>query len=339
MTPPASAEPAAPADFQGLGIPPRKDLLQIRSLSLEEIEFVLANAATFKAVFRRRVKKVPTLRGRHVLTLFYEPSTRTLSSFEVAASRLSADVTHFSVSSSAVVKGESILDTVATLEAMQVDYLIVRHSASGVPSLIARHTNASVISAGDGWHAHPTQALLDAFTLREVWPDLGGRRVLIVGDILHSRVARSTSTIFHKLGAEVAVLGPGTLVPDTRWDWMRAFKTFDDALAWQPDVIYLLRIQSERLDRDPFFPSLGEYHRCFGVTDERFRRIAGEGIYLMHPGPVNRGVELVDAVMTYERSLINQQVENGIAVRMASLYWLRPGAASPGLTSAGQGAG
>jgi aspartate carbamoyltransferase catalytic subunit len=304
---------------------PRKDLLQIRTLDREEIEFVLGNARTFKDVFKRRVKKVPTLRGRHVLTLFYEPSTRTLSSFEVAASRLSADVTHFFVPGSSVVKGESILDTVDTLEAMQVDYLIVRHGASGVPSLIARHSSASVINAGDGWHAHPTQALLDAFTLREIWPDLAGRRVLIVGDILHSRVARSTSTILHKLDAEVSILGPGTLIPDTRWEWLRAFRTFDEALAWQPDVIYLLRIQSERLDNDPFFPSLGEYHRYYGVTDERFRRIADDGIYLMHPGPVNRGVELVDAVMTYERSLINQQVENGIAVRMSCLYWLRPG--------------
>jgi aspartate carbamoyltransferase catalytic subunit len=303
---------------------PRKDLLQIRSLSREEVEFVLANAATFKEVFKRRVKKVPTLRGKHVLTLFYEPSTRTLSSFEVAASRLSADVTNFSVSTSSIVKGESILDTVDTLEAMQVDYLIVRHSSSGVPTLIARHTTASVISAGDGWHAHPTQALLDAFTLRELWPELAGKRILIVGDILHSRVARSTSTILHKLNAEVGVLGPGTLVPDTRWDWMRAFHTFDEALAWKPAVIYLLRIQSERLDRDPFFPSLSEYHRYYGVTDERFRRLAADGIYIMHPGPVNRGVELVDAVMTYERSLINQQVENGIAVRMACLYWLQP---------------
>ncbi|MGI8603719.1 MAG: aspartate carbamoyltransferase catalytic subunit [Verrucomicrobiales bacterium] len=306
----------------------RKDLLQIRSLSRDEIEFVLSNARTFKEVFNRRVKKVPTLRGRHVLTLFYEPSTRTRSSFEVAASRLSADVTNFSVSTSSVVKGESILDTVETLEAMQVDYLIVRHGASGVPNLIARHTKASVINAGDGWHAHPTQALLDAFTLREIWPDLTGKRVLIAGDILHSRVARSTSTILHKLGAVVGVLGPGTLVPDTRWDWLQAFRTFDEALAWNPEVIYLLRVQSERLERDPFFPSLGEYHRYYGVTDERFRRLADAGIYVMHPGPVNRGVELVDAVMTYDRSLINEQVENGIAVRMSCLYWLRPASAA-----------
>lgn len=308
-----------------MNLPRRKDLLSIAPLDIQEIELVLANASHFKTLFQRRVKKVPTLRGRHVLTLFYEPSTRTLSSFEVAANRLSADVTNFSVSTSSVVKGESILDTVETLEAMQVDYIIVRHSASGVASLIARHSRASVINAGDGWHAHPTQALLDAFTLREIWPDLTGRRIVIVGDLLHSRVARSTSTIFHRLGAEVAVLGPGTLIPDTRWDWLRKFRTFDDVLLWKPDVVYLLRIQNERLGADPFFPSLGEYHRHFGVTDERFARLAAEGIYIMHPGPVNRGVELVDAVMSYDRCLINHQVENGIAIRMACLHWLQPG--------------
>ena len=307
---------------------PRKDLLDIRTLDEEEIEFVLSNARTFKEVFKRRVKKVPTLRGKHVLNLFYEPSTRTLSSFEIAANRLSADVTNFSVSSSSVTKGESILDTIETLESMQVDYLIVRHGASGVPNLIARHSKASVLNAGDGWHAHPTQALLDAFTLREIWPDLTGKKIVIVGDILHSRVARSTSTLLHKLGAEVAILGPGTLVPQARWDWLKVYGTFDEALAWKPDVIYLLRVQSERLNGEPFFPSLGEYHRHFGVSDERFERIAGEGIYVMHPGPVNRGVELVDSVMTYERSLINQQVENGIAVRMSCLYWLKPDTAN-----------
>jgi aspartate carbamoyltransferase catalytic subunit len=303
---------------------PRKDLLSISALDLDEIEFVLENARTFKEVFNRRVKKVPTLRGRHVLTLFYEPSTRTLSSFEVAAHRLSADVTNFSVSTSSVVKGESILDTVETLESMQVDYVIVRHSASGVPHLIARHSKASVLNAGDGWHAHPTQALLDAFTLREIWPDLTGKRIVVVGDLLHSRVARSTSTILQRLGAEVAVLGPGTLIPDTRWPWLHKFRTFDEVLKWQPDVVYLLRIQNERLGGDPFFPSLAEYHRHFGVTDERFQILTDRGVYVMHPGPVNRGVELVDAVMSYERCLINQQVENGIAVRMSCLYWLRP---------------
>jgi len=305
--------------------PPRKkDLIDIRSLDRAEIDYLLETAKPFKDLFRQSVKKTPVLQGKSVLTLFYEPSTRTRSSFEIAAKRLSADVTNFTVASSSVVKGETILDTVDTLQAMRVDYIIVRHQASGVPDLIARHTRASVINAGDGWHAHPTQALLDAFTLREVFPEQAGRRVLIVGDLQHSRVARSTSRIFQKLGVEVAVLGPGTLLPDTRPSWLRAFHTFDEAFAWKPDVIYLLRVQRER-QQDRFFPSVHEYHRFFGVTAERLEHVRGEGIYIMHPGPVNRGVELVDGVMDYERCLINQQVENGIAVRMAVLYWLKPG--------------
>ncbi len=306
-------------------VPPRKkDLIDIRSLSREEVEYLLESAKPFKELFSQSVKKVPTLQGKSVLTLFYEPSTRTRSSFEIAAKRLSADVTNFAVSTSAVVKGESILDTVDTLQAMRVDYVIVRHQASGVPGLIARHTRASVLNAGDGWHAHPTQALLDAFTLREVHPETAGRRVLIVGDLQHSRVARSTSRIFHMLGAEVAALGPGTLVPSHRPEWLRTFSNFEAAFAWRPDVIYLLRVQRER-QHDQFFPSVHEYHHQYGVTAERLNRIRGEGIHIMHPGPVNRGVELVDAVMDYERTLINRQVENGIAVRMAVLYWLKPG--------------
>lgn len=304
-------------------IPPRKDLLDIESLSLEEIEFLLKTAGPFKELFAKSVKKVPTLRGKSVLTLFYEPSTRTRTSFEIAAKRLSADVTNFTISSSSVTKGESVLDTVDTLQAMNVDYIVVRHGASGIPNLIARHTNASVVNAGDGFHAHPTQALLDAYTLREIFPAPAGRKVLIVGDILHSRVARSTSRIFRKLDVEVGVLGPGTLVPEGRPAELRAFRSFDEAFAWKPEVIYLLRIQLER-QKAQFFPSLREYHHVYGLTNERFRRVAGEGIWIMHPGPVNRGVELVDAVMNYERCLINQQVENGIATRMAVLYWLKP---------------
>jgi aspartate carbamoyltransferase catalytic subunit len=304
-------------------IPARKDLLDIESLSIGEIEFLLKTAEPFKDLFAKSVKKVPTLRGKSVLTLFYEPSTRTRSSFEIAAKRLSADVTNFAVQSSSVVKGESVLDTIDTLQAMKVDYIVVRHQASGIPNLIARHTNASVVNAGDGSHAHPTQAILDAYTLREVYPDAAGKKVLIVGDILHSRVARSTSRMFRKLGVEVRVLGPGTLVPDGRPPEMAAFRSFDDAFAWKPDVIYLLRIQLER-QKAQFFPSLREYHQVYGVTNERFKRVADEGIWIMHPGPVNRGVELVDGVMNYERCLINQQVENGIATRMAVLYWLKP---------------
>ena len=301
----------------------RKDLLDIESLTNAEIELVLANARPFKDLIRRSVKKVPPLRGRHVLTLFYEPSTRTRSSFEIAAKRLSADVTNFTVSTSSVVKGESIIDTIDTLQAMQVDYIIVRHGSSGVPNLIARHTAASVINAGDGNHAHPTQALLDAFTMKEVCGDFAGRRVVIVGDVLHSRVARSTSTILRKLGTQVGFFGPGPLIPDDRHPDIRTFHTFDEVFDWKPDIIYLLRIQMER-QKDQFFPSLHEYHRLYGVTEERLATIRDRGIYIMHPGPVNRGVELVDSVMTYEKTLINQQVENGIAARMAVLHWLQP---------------
>jgi aspartate carbamoyltransferase catalytic subunit len=301
----------------------RKDLLDIESLSIDEIEYLLKTAEPFKELFRRSVKKVPTLRGKTVLTLFYEPSTRTRTSFEVAANRLSADVTNFEVSTSSVVKGESILDTIETLQAMRTDYIVIRHGVSGVPALIAKHTKASVLNAGDGFHAHPTQALLDAFTVREVYPEMAGKKILIVGDILHSRVARSTSTIMRKLGMEVSVLGPGTLVPRGRHDYMNAFWKWEDAFAWKPDVVYLLRVQMER-QQQQFFPSLGEYHSVYGLTSERFKQLQGEGTWLMHPGPVNRGVEIVDEAMAYERCLINQQVENGIATRMAALYWLKP---------------
>lgn len=304
---------------------PRKDLLDIASLQDDEIQFVLANAVPFKDLFRRSVKKVPTLKGRTMLTLFYEPSTRTRSSFEVAASRLSADVTHFDVESSSVVKGESVLDTVETLEAMKVDYIVVRHKQSGIPNLIARNTAASVINAGDGWHAHPTQALLDAFTLREVFGDTRGSRVLIVGDIQHSRVARSTSLLLRRLGSQVAYLAPGSLMPREIPEEIPQFGNWADALEWKPDVVYLLRVQSERLD-EPFFPSAAEYHRQYGLTDARVAILRERRTYLMHPGPVNRGVEITDKGMNYERSLINAQVENGIAVRMSVLYWLRPGA-------------
>jgi len=266
---------------------------------------------------------VPPLRGKTVLTLFYEPSTRTRSSFEIAAKRVSADVTNFTVGSSSVVKGESVLDTIDTLQAMKCDYVVVRHAAAGVPNMISKHTKASVVNAGDGFHAHPTQALLDAFTLRETFEDLTGKKILIVGDILHSRVARSVGQICEKLGMEIGVLGPGSLIPQARPKFMRKFYTYDEALAWKPDAIYLLRVQLER-QNDQFFPSLNEYHKIYGLTEERFRQVEGEGTWVLHPGPVNRGVELGDDVMTYERTLINQQVENGIAVRMAVLYWLQP---------------
>ena len=304
---------------------PHKDLLQIEDLNREEIESILAAAQPFKELFKRSVKKVPTLQGKTVLSLFYEPSTRTSSSFEVAANRLSADFTSLAVASSSVVKGETVLDTVDTLEAMRADYIIIRHKKAGIPNLVAEHTDASVINAGDGFHAHPTQALLDASTLYDVFGslDFSGKRILIVGDILHSRVARSTSRIMTMLGAEVRVLGPGTLVPPGRPDKMKKFKNYDEALDWKPDVVYLLRVQFER-QGEQFFPSSGEYHSVYGLNEDRFNRIRGEGVWVMHPGPVNRGVELADSVTTYDRCLINRQVENGIATRMAVLYWLKP---------------
>jgi len=301
----------------------RKDLLDIVSLDRGEIVDLLDQAIPFKDLFTRSVKKVPALKGKTVLMLFYEPSTRTLSSFEVAAKRLSADVTVFDVPRSSVTKGESVRDTIDTLQAMRADYIVVRHRLSGQPAAIARQTGASVINAGDGAHAHPTQALLDAFTLREVYPELERKRVLIMGDILHSRVARSTSTIFKKLGVEVAFLGPGSLVPKQGPQDIPRFTNYEEAMKWKPDAVYLLRVQKERMSA-PFFPSDREYHNLYGITDERLRQLAGEGTYIMHPGPINRGVELCDAVLDYERCLISQQVENGIAARMAVLYGLKP---------------
>ncbi|MDP3849468.1 MAG: aspartate carbamoyltransferase catalytic subunit [Luteolibacter sp.] len=305
---------------------PRKDLLDIASLDRADIDHLLDQSVPFKELFTRSVKKVPALKGKSVLMLFYEPSTRTHSSFEVAAKRLSADVTNFDVAQSSITKGESVRETVETLQAMRTDYIIVRHKASGLPGTIARLTRASVINAGDGAHAHPTQALLDAFTLKEKFPDPAGKKVLIIGDVLHSRVARSTSTILKRIGVEVAYLGPGSLVPRAGPENIRRFTDYKQAMDWNPDVVYLLRVQMERQDVQ-YFPSLREYHKLYGVTETRLEEIRKRGLYIMHPGPVNRGVELCDAVMDYERSLINDQVENGIAVRMAVLYWLKPGAA------------
>ena len=306
---------------------PHKDLLDIASLKREEIDHLLNQSVPFKELFTRSVKKVPALKGKSVLMLFYEASTRTHSSFEVAAKRLSADVINFDVARSSITKGESVRETVETLQAMRTDFIIVRHSRSGLPGIIAKQTRASVINAGDGAHAHPTQALLDAFTIKEIFPDPAGKKVLIVGDILHSRVARSTSLILQKLGVDVAHLGPGSLVPRL-CENIRRFTAYSEAMAWAPDFVYLLRVQMERQDVQ-YFPSLREYHKLYGINETRLAEIRDRGLYIMHPGPVNRGVELCDAVMDYERTLINDQVENGIAVRMAVLYWLKPGAVVP----------
>ncbi len=301
---------------------PRKDLLTIGSLNDEDIHTILDSATAMKDIFTKSVKKVPALKGKSVLTLFYEPSTRTRSSFEVAAHRLSADVTTFTVSTSSVVKGESVHDTIDTLMSMKMDYIIVRHKNSGIPAVIARHCKAAVINAGDGSHAHPSQAFLDAFTIREKYGEIAGRRVVIIGDILHSRVARSTSCILQRLGAKVAYMGPAPLVPPTAHTGIARFTNWNDVFEWKPDVIYLLRVQNERID-SPYFPA-ADYHQAFGVTEERLDRIDDLGLSIMHPGPVNRGVEICDSAMDYRNNLVCNQVENGIAVRMSILYHLTP---------------
>ena len=298
-----------------------KDFLDIDSFSQEELETLLNNTVQMKEVFTRSVKKVPTLRGRTVLMLFYENSTRTSTSFEIAAKRLSADVTNFQVDRSSVQKGESIKETIDTLEAMRCDYVVVRHPMAGFAKNLARLTNMSVINAGDGQHAHPTQALLDAFTIREKFTDLAGKKILIVGDVLHSRVARSTSRILKKLGSEVAFLGPGSLMP--KYSEFTCFTNYEEAQAWGAEVVYLLRVQMERLEA-PYFPSLTEYHKLYGITAERVAHLRDQGTYLMHPGPFNRGVEICDEAVEYERCLINTQVENGVASRMSVLYALKP---------------
>lgn len=301
---------------------PRKDLLDIASLRDEELRAILDSAVEMKAAFLRDGEQLPNLRGRSVLTLFYEPSTRTRSSFELAAHRLGAHVTTFTVGTSSVVKGESVHDTIDTLMSMKQDYIIVRHKNSGIPAVIARHCKAAVINAGDGAHAHPSQAFLDAFTIREHFGSLAGRRVVIIGDILHSRVARSTSLMLKRLGAEVAYMGPGSLVPPTAHTGLPRFTHWDAAFDWQPDVIYLLRVQNERIDT-PFFPA-ADYHQAFGITEERLQRIDAADMAIMHPGPVNRGVELCDAAMDYRNCLVCQQVQNGVIARMAILNHLTP---------------
>jgi len=300
-----------------------KDFLSIDQLSAEDLDLLLNNAAKFKELFSRSVKKVPILRGKNVLTLFAEPSTRTASSFEIAAHRLSADVSNFDVSNSSFSKGESVKDTIETLESMCIDYIIVRHKASGMAKIISQLTKASVINAGDGAHAHPTQALLDAFTLVSTFKNVANKRVVICGDILHGRVAKSTARIFLSLGVEVAFMGPGSLTPKHDLSPIHQFKSYEEAWEWQPDVMYFLRVQSERQDNQ-YFPSSSEYHKLYGVTNQRLDAIREKGTYIMHPGPVNRGVELCDAALDYERSLINEQVENGIAARMAVLSHLSP---------------
>ena len=283
------------------------------------IEALLATSDSFLEVTQRDIPKVPALRGRTVVTLFYEDSTRTRISFETAARRLSADTMNFAVSTSSVRKGEGLLDTVRTIEAMGIDAIVVRHGAAGAPHRIAQWTDASVINAGDGRHEHPTQALLDAFTLRRHrGPSLDGCRVAIVGDIRNSRVARSGARVWADLGCEVTLVGPPTLLPESVEGWPAIATSDLDAALEQTDVVYLLRIQHERIAPGRL-PSTREYRSRWGLTASRAARLKPD-TFVMHPGPMNRGVEIADEVADSTRSLVAEQVTNGVAVRMAVLY-------------------
>ncbi len=296
----------------------RKDLLSIYDLSADEIRMILNTAAEFKKVSERKVKKVPALRGKTVVNLFVEPSTRTRISFELAEQRLSADIINMSTDASSLKKGETLLDTVKNIESLQVDIVVMRHSASGSPNFLARHLKAGIVNAGDGAHEHPTQALLDIFTMREKKGSIEGLNVSIVGDILHSRVARSNIWGLLKLGAKVTIAGPSTLVPkEFERIGVRVCDRLKDALEGA-DVINLLRIQHER-QRAGFFPSTNEYARVFGLNRETMKYVKPDAL-IMHPGPINRGVELDSAIADGPQSVILEQVTNGLAVRMAVLF-------------------
>jgi len=298
----------------------RKDLLGLEHLDAKEIETILNTVPPFKSLFTRSIKKVPTLRGKTVVNLFYEPSTRTRTSFEIASKRLSADVVNIAVGSSSVVKGESLIDTGKTLEAMKADIIIIRHGLAGAPAVLARNLHASIINAGDGFHEHPSQGLLDLYTIREKKKRIKGLKVLLVGDILHSRVAKSNIWGLTKLGAEVRVSGPPTLIPSRITDLgVKVFYNLDEALK-DVDVINILRIQLER-QQENLFPSVHEYIELYQVTADRLKA-AKPDVMIMHPGPMNRGIEISSEVADGPNAVIYEQVTNGIAVRMAILYLL-----------------
>ncbi|MGH9827855.1 MAG: aspartate carbamoyltransferase catalytic subunit, partial [Blastocatellia bacterium] len=304
----------------------RKDLLGIRDLSAEEITTVLDTVDSFKEVSTRDIKKVPTLRGKTIINLFFEPSTRTRTSFEIAAKRLSADSINISASTSSVTKGETLVDTARNLQAMAPDAIIIRHKSSGVPHQLAGMVEAGIINAGDGAHEHPTQALLDAYTIRERKGKLAGLNVAIIGDIMHSRVARSNTHLLTTLGANVRVAGPRTLIPadyerliyDSEGS-LRVCDRIEDAISGA-DVVMMLRIQLERMS-EAFFPSIKEYSIRYGLTLPRLE-MAHPDCIVLHPGPVNRGVEISSEIADGNRSLILDQVTNGVAVRMAILFLL-----------------
>ena len=311
----------------------RRDLLGIRGLSADEIIGILDTAENFREISAREIKKVPTLRGKTIINLFFEASTRTRTSFELAAKRLSADAVNVSVSTSSVSKGETLIDTALTLDAMSPDCIVVRHSSAGVPHQLAKISKAAVVNAGDGTNEHPTQALLDAMTIREHKRHFAGLKVAILGDILHSRVARSNIHLLTKLGATVRVAGPKTLVPEAFEslveEGLAVTKHIEDAIVGA-DVVMILRIQKERQD-SAFFPTLSEYAVHYGLTQERLDLAENDAIVL-HPGPMNRGIEIASDVADSARSQILDQVKYGVAVRMAVLYL-----ATGGKVNAGRG--
>jgi aspartate carbamoyltransferase catalytic subunit len=303
-----------------------KHLLSINDLSAQDVVRVLDTAESFREVGTRVIKKVPALRGRTVVNLFYENSTRTRISFELAAKRLSADVINFSTSGSSVSKGESLKDTALTLQAMGADAIVIRHSSSGSPHTLTKWVKGSVLNAGDGTHEHPTQALLDLYTIREKLGRFEGLRAAIVGDVLHSRVARSLSFGLVKMGAEVTLVGPPTLIPPDAPAWGVQVSYDIEGVLPKLDVCYMLRVQRER-QRQQYFPSVREYSRLFGLTRDRVDMLP-EGCLIMHPGPMNRGVEIDSDVADLPQAVIEEQVTNGIAVRMSLLYLMLGGAGS-----------
>jgi aspartate carbamoyltransferase catalytic subunit len=313
----ATASPAASAPAAEFAWT-RRHLLELEDLSAEEITFVLDTAAGFADVSTRSIKKVPALRGKVVVNAFFEESTRTRTSFSLAAARLSADVVEFTASSSSVKKGESLRDTVRNLEAMGIDVVVVRHSASGVPRMLSESLGAAVVNAGDGRHEHPTQGLLDIYTIREIKGRVAGLTVALVGDIANSRVARSNIWGLTKLGAKVILVGPSTLVPTAFRDLGCEISHSLDEVLPRVDVVNMLRVQFERLSSH-VFPSVREYSRLFGLTAQRVARCRPD-VTVMHPGPINRGLELSGEVADGPRSAILRQVSNGLAVRMAVLY-------------------
>jgi len=303
----------------------RKHLLGLRELSVEEITYILDTAEGFEQISTRSVKKAPPLRGKVVVNLFFEDSTRTRNSFVLAASRLSADIIEFTKKTSSVSKGETLLDTAKNLEAMGIDIVVIRHSAGGAPKFLSRSINACVVNAGDGFCEHPTQGLLDVYTIRKIKGTLHGLKIAIVGDIAHSRVARSDMWAMTKLGAEVIFVGPPTLMPAQVSRLPVSVSYSLDEVIEKVDVVNMLRVQFERLGGNPF-PSIREYSHYFGLTVERMKR-AKPDILVMHPGPINRGLEIESEVADGQNSVILEQVKNGLAVRMAVLFLVNQAAA------------